>query len=765
MTNRQHSRGIVIIGAGLLQIPIIETAKRMNYQTFVVDINTKAIGANLGDQFIEASTRDPKLVIKKLEPYAGQFHMCLTVGTDMTNTTSAVNEYFGLPGITKSQSAVTSHKGNMRRFLAESGFEQPYFVVSTNKEKLYSWAGEHSNEFADGFVIKPVQNMGARGVLYLPDIHHLSYAFEMAQSNSLNGEVILEEFIPAHEISIDALAFNNEVVITGFADRIIEMKDNRFFIERGHTMPSRLESNIELEITTNLKKLLETNIFRNYTGAFKGDIRLTKDNKIIIGEIATRLSGGFMSTHTYPYASTIDLMQAYVDLHESRLDLRQFLNQYQKVSIERSIEAPAGILVAIEKVDLIDYQTQNASLKDVFYNYKIGDIVQDLQSNVGKLAHFVIEASSLQEAEQLWVTIQDNFQFSIKPLEYNNLELNRTARKRFNPKSCWVCKVCDGNNCASGVPGMGGVGLMQGFKENIKALNELKIIPEFLDEKERLDFEVSTSYELFSMKASAPILSAPITGSKTNMANSITEFDYAFETAAALKDLDLIPTFGDGATEDKYRIGLYAISQFGRGLPVFKPRKNLNLLAKRIELSEKMGAAAWGIDIDGVSFKTMTLKNQATSRKSCTDLEFLRSCSNLPFFLKGILSIHDARLACESGASAIIVSNHGGRVIDAAPGTAQVLPEIAEFVKKRYPKVQVLVDGGIRSGYDVFKMLALGADAVLIGRPVVISAVGFKRLGVRNLMELYISELRKTMQILSISNLEEIDSKYIRRFN
>ena len=185
----------------------------------------------------------------------------------------------------------------------------------------------------------------------------------------------------------------------------------------------------------------------------------------------------------------------------------------------------------------------------------------------------------------------------------------------------------------------------------------------------------------------------------------------------------------------------------------------------RIELSEKIGAAAWGIDIDGVSFKTMNLKNQATSRKSRTDLEFLRNCSNLPFFLKGILSIHDARLACESGASAIIVSNHGGRVIDAAPGTARVLPEIAEFVKKRYPKVQVLVDGGIRSGYDVFKMLALGADAVLIGRPVIISAVGFKRLGVRNLMESYMSELRKTMQILSISSLEEIDSKYIRRFN
>lgn len=100
--------------------------------------------------------------------------------------------------------------------------------------------------------------------------------------------------------------------------------------------------------------------------------------------------------------------------------------------------------------------------------------------------------------------------------------------------------------------------------------------------------------------------------------------------------------------------------------------------------------------------------------KTVEELKEIISYAGVPFILKGIMTVNGAKKALEAGAAAIVVSNHGGRVLDQCPATAEVLPEIVEAVGG---KMTILVDGGIRSGMDVFKALALGADGVLIGRP------------------------------------------------
>ena len=117
----------------------------------------------------------------------------------------------------------------------------------------------------------------------------------------------------------------------------------------------------------------------------------------------------------------------------------------------------------------------------------------------------------------------------------------------------------------------------------------------------------------------------------------------------------------------------------------------------------------------------MTMKNQAVGPKSIEELLELKSHLSVPFILKGIMNKKTALAAIEAGADAIVVSNHGGRVMDTMPGTAEVLPEIASAVAGR---VKYLVDGGIREGIDILKMLALGADAVMIGRLICIAAFG-----------------------------------------
>lgn len=116
--------------------------------------------------------------------------------------------------------------------------------------------------------------------------------------------------------------------------------------------------------------------------------------------------------------------------------------------------------------------------------------------------------------------------------------------------------------------------------------------------------------------------------------------------------------------------------------------------------------------------------------------------------------------AKEAGAAAIVVSNHGGRVLDQCPATAEVLPEIAEALKGS--GVKVLVDGGIRSGVDVFKALALGADAVLIARPFVTAVYGGGEEGVKCYIDKIAGELADTMQMCGAHSLSEITRDMVR---
>lgn len=151
---------------------------------------------------------------------------------------------------------------------------------------------------------------------------------------------------------------------------------------------------------------------------------------------------------------------------------------------------------------------------------------------------------------------------------------------------------------------------------------------------------------------------------------------------------------------------------------------------------------------------------QHDARLTWQDLVWLRSISPLPIVLKGIMTAEDARLAAEHGAAAIVVSNHGGRTLDAAPATATVLPEVVEATDGN---VEVLVDGGIRSGADVLKALALGARAVLIGRPVLWGlAVGGAQ-GVSRVLAILRGELESALAMAGFSSPAQVNGTALLR--
>ena len=142
------------------------------------------------------------------------------------------------------------------------------------------------------------------------------------------------------------------------------------------------------------------------------------------------------------------------------------------------------------------------------------------------------------------------------------------------------------------------------------------------------------------------------------------------------------------------------------------------------------------------------------------DIDWLRSLSPLPLVLKGIMSSEDARLAVEHGASAIVVSNHGGRQLDTAPATISVLPGIVEAVNGG---IEVLLDGGVRRGTDVLKALALGARAVLIGRPILWGLALDGEAGVRGVLDLLRAELDVAMALVGCPSVKAVSSALIWR--
>lgn len=137
-----------------------------------------------------------------------------------------------------------------------------------------------------------------------------------------------------------------------------------------------------------------------------------------------------------------------------------------------------------------------------------------------------------------------------------------------------------------------------------------------------------------------------------------------------------------------------------------------------------------------------------------TDLAWLRNLTRLPILLKGIVDSDDARLAVEHGMDGIIVSNHGGRALDGVPATIDLLPAVADAVGAAVP---VLMDGGIRRGTDVLRALALGAKAVLVGRPCIHALAAAGALGVAHALRILRAELEFAMALTGCSHVHEID--------
>lgn len=321
---------------------------------------------------------------------------------------------------------------------------------------------------------------------------------------------------------------------------------------------------------------------------------------------------------------------------------------------------------------------------------------------------------------------------------------------------CKVCPICDGRACKNTIPGPGAKGRGDVAMRNYAAWQELRVNLDTIHENK----PVSTAFSLFGQDFALPVFAGPVGAVKMHYGDRYTDEEYNDLLVPACVDAGIAAFVGDGVNPSVLQAGTAAIGAAGGiGVPTVKPW-DLDTVREKMQLVQDCGSFAVAMDVDAAGLPFLQNRQPPAGSKSLDELREIISGVDVPFIVKGIMTPRAAAKAAEAGADGIVVSNHGGRVLDGTPSTAEVLPSI---VREVGDSLVVLVDGGVRSGQDVFRALALGAKAVIMARPFVSAVYGGQAEGVKALVSKLQAELIDTMRMTGAATLDEIDPSMIWR--
>lgn len=334
-------------------------------------------------------------------------------------------------------------------------------------------------------------------------------------------------------------------------------------------------------------------------------------------------------------------------------------------------------------------------------------------------------------------------------------EVLEQARKTIGP-NCKVCPECNGLGCKNTLPGPGSKGPGNGANDNYNAWRKIKLNMDTIVP----NTEIDTSIDFLGKKVDIPIFTAPIGSIRLQFNPTDNVRDFNEKCMAACETYRTLHFYSTGLESDVHKCALESSIAHGNcGIPVINPEADDTIIAQMNLCHEKQSPLAISVVVDSAGLPHLKACHGSAGTKSVEQLMKLKESCKVPFVVKGIMTANSAIKAIQAGADVIIVSNHGGRVLSDTPATAEVLPEIVDAVSG---KAKIIVDGGIRSGMDVFKALALGADACMICRPVLISYYGGGQEGIECYFEKLKNELTDTMYMCGARKIEDITRDMIR---
>ena len=398
-----NQKKLLVLAAGILQVPIIKRAHEMGYYVIAADGDPKACGLQYADKAIvvNITSEEEMLRVAREEDIDGVIHPCSEVSMSVMGR---INDELGLSGISKEQAIRATNKHLMREAFEKGGAPSPKSILTESAEDAWNHL---QNDFQTNAILKPSRNSGSRGIAkVIRDIAKEEFMelYHIALNESRDKSVLIEQFIEGPEFSIEIIIWNGNVHVLTVTDK--KTTGAPHFVELGHNQPS-CHTAKEVEIlkaaaVAGVKALGVNNC------ACHAEAKL-QDGKAYLMEIGARMGGDFISTVLTRLSTGVDMIAAAVNCALGIEPVLEPTSKKQGVCIRYFCPKP-GVLAGISNTEVLGMP--NVYDKEIYV--KEGDIIPDVTSSLCRSGHVIVTEENAFKAIELAEKIINDVKFEIK---------------------------------------------------------------------------------------------------------------------------------------------------------------------------------------------------------------------------------------------------------------------------------------------------------------------------------------------------------------
>ena len=381
---------LLVLAAGILQVPVIKKAKEIGYYVIAADGDSNAVGLQFADKAICANITDEEVMLKiaREQHIDGVIHPCSEVSM---NVMGRINDELGLAGITKEQAIRATNKHLMRNAFEKGNAPSPMSILTKSAEDAWIHL---QNDLSTNGILKPSRNSGSRGIAKVSrnmDKEDFVKAYNIALNESRDKSVLIEQFIDGPEFSIEIIVWNSEVNVLTVTDK--KTTGAPHFVELGHNQPSCFSKEdvetLKTAAVAGVKALGVNNC------ACHAEAKLM-DGKAYLMEIGARLGGDFMSTELTHLSTGIDMVAAAIDVALG-MEPDLSIKEEPKGACIRYFCPKAGKLVSVTNTEVLN--DPRVYKKEIYV--RKGDIIPEITSSLSRSGHVIVIEKTPQEAVKL----------------------------------------------------------------------------------------------------------------------------------------------------------------------------------------------------------------------------------------------------------------------------------------------------------------------------------------------------------------------------
>lgn len=381
---------LLVLAAGILQVPVIKKAKEKGYYVIAVDGDSNAIGLQYADKAICANITDEEIMLEiaREQHVDGVIHPCSEVSM---NVMGRINDELGLAGITKEQAIRATNKHLMREAFEKGNAPSPKSILTDSAEDAW----EHlQNDFSTDGILKPSRNSGSRGIAkVVRDMNKADFinAYNIALNESRDKSVLIEQFIEGPEFSIEIIVWNGKVNVLTVTDK--KTTGAPHFVELGHNQPSCYSKEdvetLKAAAVAGVKALGVNNC------ACHAEAKLM-NGKAYLMEIGARLGGDFISTELTHLSTGIDMVAAAINVALG-IEPDLSVKEEPKGACIRYFCPKPGRLISVSNTEVLD--DPHVYKKEIYVHE--GDVIPEVTSSLSRSGHVIVIEKTPQKAIEL----------------------------------------------------------------------------------------------------------------------------------------------------------------------------------------------------------------------------------------------------------------------------------------------------------------------------------------------------------------------------